>query len=124
MTNSKLEIKINITDTGLFKNLVELLEEHFDDLPIELQDSLKELSNPLNKNLTADDFIEASKDIDGEFSHSVDEIDNILYVNIGLKKIYYLAKNNDGIYDKKSNPTELELNHFWCKKGNTIIWEW
>jgi len=40
MAGTKLEIKLNVKDLDLFKNLVTLLEKHFKDLPKELQDSL------------------------------------------------------------------------------------
>jgi len=42
---AKATIDINIKDLELYKNLVELLEKHFDNLPMELKESLKQISN-------------------------------------------------------------------------------
>ena len=111
---NKINIEIDVKNTEPFKNFLDLISLYIDELPKELQISLKEL---------ADDGI---CDFTAESVHSmgVKEIETseggtlILSANKILKRIKYL--NDDKIQ------LEKHLDHFWVKdkKTNEIIYEW
>jgi len=116
---SEIKMSISIKDTKCFETLLKLLEDNFKDLPKIVQDGLKVISDPLNKELTPADFQKLTKNIEGEYSDSIDEKILITKVNIALKTITYIKRFE--LIDKER---EMILEHFWVKKGDTIIWEW
>lgn len=45
MSKSNITMELNKKDSRKFKSLVELFKKYFNDLPLELQDGLREITN-------------------------------------------------------------------------------
>ncbi len=85
MSGSKIETDIKIKDIGLVKNLIELLEKHYESLPSELQKSLKEVSENGINDFTAQNL----KDMYPEYDYQkvTTSIENNIHtINKSLKK--------------------------------------
>ena len=111
------KIKIELQDIELIKNLIELLEMHFENLPIDLQNKLKEIEETGLNDFTADDFKLMYPNADYsklDFSIDFSSQKVLLSVNKILKKVTYY---NDGV--KVIYPEYFYLRH----DGKTII-EW
>ena len=111
-----LKLEVSITDLETFRNLIELLERHFETLPLELQNSLIEVSKEgindiTNKTLSDKGYCNISPyKFKTNFKYK-----NILSINKILKKVKYIDNN---IY-KESYPET-----FYFKINNEIIVEW
>lgn len=82
------------------------------------------------KDLGVCDFKEATMHLSEELpvTSSIGNDFIIMKINIPLKRIYGFNKktnDNGGKYlDTDSGEKHIDVEHFWIKKGNTIIWEW
>ena len=123
MEASKMTIDINVKDIDLFKNLVSLLEKHFDDLPSELQESLKELLENEDCDFTVDDLTDYVKLHNLNMDHTIISDDrNILKVNKHTKTIYIIDRTPQINGERKVVPEKLE--HFSIKNKDHTIIEW
>lgn len=111
-----LKLEINIKDLESFKNLIELLEKHFETLPLELQNSLIEVLKEGINDITSD-YLEQKGyfnnlpcNIETNFKHKI-----IFSINKILKKVTYYE--NEII--KEAYPE-----HFYFKINNDTIAEW
>lgn len=111
------KIELEVKDIEPVKSLLKLLEDNFKDLPKAVQDGLREINEPEIKIewLTPTDFLLALRKSVGDISHSYTEGTEITRISISSKKIEVLGVPENKIID---------LEHFWIKKGDTIIWEW
>jgi hypothetical protein len=109
-----ITIDINIKDIEVFKNLVELLEKYFDNLPKELQDKLKEAEENGINDIDADyalDRFGANSKIETSF-----KTDKIISINKILKKVKFIS--DDGC-------SAIEYpEHFFVKINDTMLVEW
>ena len=105
-------VDINIADTEMFHNLIELLENYFEDLPRELQRKIKDIENDglnnidieyLNKRFSSIDFEKL------ECSHG-----NVVYANKLFKKICRYLGQEVITYPE----------HFYLKYNGEVIVEW
>lgn len=115
MATSNFKIDVNVKDIDLFKNLVELLEKHNDDLPTELQESLKSISKNGIKDFTSDDFYKMFPDADYALVETSFKSTNIIGMNKILKRVEYFE---DG--EKLTEYPET----FYLKYDSEIIIEW
>ena len=106
----KNKIIIELKNIELVKNLIELLEIHFEDLPIDLQNKLKEVEETGLNDFRTEDFELIYPNID---KSKVDcSIDKVLSVNKILKKVTYYDDSVKIIYPE----------HFYLRyDGKTII---
>lgn len=112
MAKEQLKINIELRDIGLVKNLVELLELHFDNLPIELQNQLKEIEETGINDFTADDLHSMFPDFDGkkfECSHTF-----VTRINKILKRVNVYQDGEIKLYPE----------HFYLRYDNKSIIEW
>lgn len=111
-----LKLEVSITDLETFRNLIELLERHFEALPLELQNSLIEVSKEgindiTNKTLSDKGYYNISPyKFKTNFKYK-----DILSINKILKKINYFEDGKN----KESYPET-----FYLKINNEIIVEW
>jgi len=118
MVGSNFKIELNVKNLDLFKNLVELLEKHFDDLPVELQESLKSASENGANDFKAEDLEDMYPEIDfKKVTTSIDN-ENIYSVNKILKKVVYFR---DGNFDE---PLSVNPETFYLKYDGKTIIEW
>lgn len=103
------KINIELKDIELIKNLVELLEMHFEDLPIELQNKLKEVEETGVNDFTANDFHSMFPNFD------LDKLEcsymDTVKVNKILKKVVTLKET-------------LYPEHFYLRYNDKTIIEW
>jgi len=116
---SEIKIDINVKDIGLVKNLTELLEKHFEDLPVELQESLKELSEKGIKDFTADTLKEMFSEL--EFKKVDTSIKNVYKVNKLLKKVVCFKS---GEHEEGDEFVTLYPETFYLKYDGKTIIEW
>jgi len=109
------EVKIDIKNLDLFKNLVSLLEKHFDDLPKELQESLEEVSKNGVNDFTSDDFYEMFGIPNPELTETSFRTMNIISINKILKKVVFV--------ENLEKLTEYPETFYLKYDGKTII-EW
>ena len=108
------EVKINleIKDLEPVKDLLQVLEENYNDLPLSVQGKIKEICGKAGRELTGIDFENSLDGNYGEFSHSLDESIKVKTINLELKRITTL-------HDKYLFPET-----YWVKKNGIIVWEW
>lgn len=120
----KNNIKIELSNIEDFKNLVLLLEKHFQDLPQELKDSIEDIEENGLSDLDSSDFSIATMHLEknSKVTSSLSDDIYVIRINKVLKRVYYLEKDKNGniIFDEKHK----ELDSFWIKKGDSVIWEW
>lgn len=116
MAKEKLKINIELKDIDLVKNLVELLELHFDNLPIELQNQLKEIEQTGINDFTADDFNKMFTNIDYEKIECT--YPRVLSINKILKKVIIFNGYSD------NGEEILYPEHFYLKYDGKAIIEW
>ena len=116
-TKMSNEIKIELKDIELIKNLVELLEMHFEDLPMNLQKKLKEIEDTGLNDFKAEDFELMYTNADYsklDFSIDFSSQKVLLSVNKILKKVTYY---NDGV-------KIIYPEHFYLRYDGKTIIEW
>ena len=114
-----MKIEIDVTNLEVVENFVELVAKYQDELPQELQNSLKEIAEL------------GIQDIDGEYvrkkgsdgAYTSEDSENIKAVNANriLRKVMVMDKTGDRTIIKEIYP-----NHFWIKDIETheTIEEW
>ena len=115
MSGSKLKVELDVKNIDLFKNLVELLEKHFDDLPVEIQDSLKTISKDGINDFTADDFFDMFPDRDSSKIETSFRTSKIMSINKILRKVVF--------YEDDKIKTEYP-DSFYLKYDGISILEW
>ena len=111
------KIKIELQDIKLVKNLLELLEMHFENLPIDLQNKLKEIEETGLNDFKAEDFELMYPNADYsklDFSIDFSSRKVLLSVNKILKKVTYY---NDGV-------KIIYPEHFYLRYDGKTIIEW
>ena len=106
------EIKIELKDIELIKNLIELLEIHFEDLPIDLQNKLKEIEETGLNDFKTEYFELMYPNAD--YSKLDYSIDKVLSINKILKKVVYYDDGVRTIYPE----------HFYLRYDGKTIIEW
>lgn len=111
MDKNKLTLNIKLKDIDVIKNLVELIVKHFNNLPIELQESLIEIEKTGFNDITADDIFKMFGSI-----YTIDSSlkKNIVKVNKILKKVVYFEDGEKIAYPET----------FYLKINDEIIMEW
>lgn len=113
-----LKINIELKDIDLIKNLVELLQTKFSELPKEIQESLMLIEESGINDIDADKFIET-------YGYDVDYKNNfhsqqIISVNKILKKVCYVERDeNNNILQKVEYPE-----HFKEWVNDKLVTEW
>lgn len=108
------KVQIEIKDLEIFEHLVELINKHFDNLPKELQDNLKEVAENGISDIDADYVIRKYKKIDKIETNF--KTNKILTVNKILKKVTYP--------DDKFNILEDYPASFFIKINDDVLVEW
>ena len=125
MEASKMTIDINVKDIDLFKNLVSLLERHFDDLPEQLQNSLKDILDDNIDEIEAfdggyyinSDLTDFFLNVDTKFIDTDFKTTEIINVCGELKKVEY--------FDEKKRSRDIDYpEHFYLKYDGKTIIEW
>jgi len=87
METSKIEIELDLKNLDLFKNLVSLLEMHFEDLPKELQESLEDITD-----FKSEDFEYMFPDAKPELIETSFKTIRITSINKAIKRVKYFEK--------------------------------
>ncbi len=128
MKITNIEVDVNVLNIDIIENLVELIEKHWEDMPKDLRDIINDAYENGFGDYTTDDFINDILKRDLYFPNITTSIrdddivknkdlligDNgITKVNKWLKRIYL------------SDGTILnDVEHFWIKADDTIVYEW
>jgi hypothetical protein len=107
-----MELDIKFNDIYLVENLLVLLEKHFNELPIELQDNLIDISKTGINDIDIDWIID-NFGTDYKYESSLKDCKIISFNNI-LKRVKIFDKSVETIYPK----------HFWVKINDKKIFEW
>ena len=107
------KIEIELKDIKLVKNLVELLEIHFNELPKQLQHQLKSISETGLNDFTADDFHKMFPDLD-QSKIETSQI-SVISVNKLLKKCVCFGLEGEYV---------VHPEHFYLKYDGKTIIEW
>jgi len=110
------ELNIELKDIDLVKNLVELLQTKFSELPKEIQESLMLIENIGLSDIDADKFREMFGDFDNDDYSTSFHTKNIISINILLRKVVY---TENGIIKYTEHP-----DFFWIKLKDKIVVEW
>lgn len=114
----KQKIKIELKDIDLVKNLIELLQTKFDELPKDIQESIMQIEEGGLNDIDYDKFIELFGSFDNyENSFHSKEIAS---VNKILKKVCYIETDTKGNILRKVEYPE----HFWCSANGEKVIEW
>ena len=112
MAKSGLTVKVNTIGNEIVMNLIEAIEKHYEDMPQDLKEIIRQAHETGIKDWGVDDYelyIGKNK-IDRDevkFSH-----DEVLKANKYLKKLYYA----DGMCEY--------VDSFTVKHGDTLIYGW
>ena len=112
MAKSEIKVDLNVLNVEMIKNLIELIEKHWEDMPEDLQKVIKEGHDTGYSDWGVDEYelYISSHNIhkdDIQFSH-----DKVLSVNKYLKKIYY----GDGTHEY--------ADEFYVKTNDVLIYGW
>lgn len=116
MAKEQLKINIELKDIELIKNLVELLEMHFENLPTDLQFKLMQIEETGLNDFTADDFRSMFPDMDYEKVECT--YPRTVKINKLLKKVVVI----NGYTDRGEETLYPE--HFYLRYDGKTIIEW
>ncbi len=114
-----LKINIELKDIDLVKNLVELLQTKFSELPKEIQESLILIESVGLSDIDADKFREMFGDFDNDDYSTSFHTEDIISINILLRKVVYAQNTEKGIIEYTERP-----DFFWIKLKDKIVVEW
>ncbi len=114
-----LKINIELKDIDLVKNLIELLQTKFYELPKEIQESIMQIENTGLNDIDADKLREMFGEYDKEDYSTSFHTKDIINVNILLRKVEYVQNTEDGIKKYIERP-----DFFWIKLKDRIVIEW
>ena len=113
------KVEIDVTNLEVVENFIELVAKYQDELPIELQNSLKEIAEFGLHNIDR----EYISSINSSGAYTSEDTENLKAMNANriLKKVLLMDKSGDMPRIKKIYPK-----HFWIKDIDTheIIEEW
>lgn len=112
MAKSELKLSINALNIDLIKNLIEAIEKHYDDMPSDLKEIIRQADETGLRDYTHDDLYLYMCKNNIDYSNIEVSHKEVTKVNKHLKKIYYA----DG--------TSEYSNSFTIKHKDVLIYGW